>query len=46
MNTLNRTGPSTDPWGTPPVTGLSAADDNLLSSANQPVLNPLHLPLI
>ncbi|XP_068767725.1 coiled-coil domain-containing protein 74B isoform X3 [Struthio camelus] len=43
MNTLNKTGPRTDPWRTPLATGLQldcATDHNPLSSAIQPVLNP------
>ena len=49
MKMLNKTGPSTDPWGTSLVTSLQpdcAADHNPLSSASQTVLNPHHCPLI
>ena len=50
MSKLNKTGPSTDPWGTPLVTSLQLDSAPLmttpLSSALQPVLKPPHWPLI
>lgn len=53
MNKSNKTGPSTDPWGTllallayRRLSRLCTANHNPLSSAIQPVLNSPHCPLI
>ncbi|XP_064323789.1 uncharacterized protein LOC135316058 [Phalacrocorax carbo] len=39
MNMLNRTGPSTDPWGTPPVTGLQPDSARLIMTLGVLILS-------